>query len=150
MTLGELAEDVNADMVFAEAQQSSFFAKGKFQSDTVLARAPQKPDPEVSRRVEVKSEGAWYKARIIDARRGRFRVHYYGWEDADDEWVLPNQIGNMSRLEYGVGTMMEVNWKGQWYSAEVLKIDRGANLVHYVGYDDGWDEWVSSRRIRKP
>ena len=150
VTLGELAQDVSADMVFAEEQQSEFVATGKFPPGTVMAVAPQKSNPEISRRVEVKSEGAWYKARIIDARAGRFRVHYFGWEDSDDEWILPNQIRKMSRLEYGVGAMVEVNWKGQWYSAQVLKLDRGEHLIHYVGYDGSWDEWVSSKRIRRP
>jgi hypothetical protein len=86
----------------------------------------------------------------LDARAGRFRVHYYGWEDADDEWVRRLQIRSSRSEVYGVGTMVEVNWKGQWYSAEVLKIDRGAHLIHYVGYDDSWDEWVTSKRIRRP
>lgn len=97
VTLGELAEDVNADMVFAEEQESEFIANGNFWSDTVLAQAPPKTAPEISRRVEVKSEGAWYRARIIDARAGRFRVHYYGWEDTDDEWILPSQIRSAKR-----------------------------------------------------
>ena len=150
VTLGELSEDVNADMLFAEEQQSEFVATGKFLPDTVMAVAPQKSDSEVSRRVEVKSEGAWYKARIIDARGGRFRVHYFGWEDSDDEWVLLGQIRNSKGAQYGVGTMVEVNWQGQWYAAQVLKLDRGEHLIHYVGYDGSWDEWVSSKRMRRP
>jgi hypothetical protein len=97
VTVGELAEDVNADIVFAEEQESEFIANGNFWSDTVLAQAPPKTAPEISRRVEVKSEGAWYRARIIDARAGRFRVHYYGWEDTDDEWILPSQIRSANR-----------------------------------------------------
>ena len=150
VTLGELAEDVNADMVFAEEQQSEFVATGKFLPDTVMAVAPQRSNPEISRRVEVKSEGAWYKARIIDARAGRFRLHYFGWEDSDDEWVLPGRIRKSKGAQYGVGTMVEVNWKDQWYSAQVLKLDRGEHLIHYVGYDGSWDEWASSKRMRRP
>src|SRR6266851_9688545 len=144
VTLGELAEDVNADMVFAEEQQSEFVATGKFPPGTVMAVAPQRSNPEISRRVEVKSEGAWYKARIIDARAGRFRAHYFGWEDSDDEWVLRNQIRNSKILKYAWDATVKANWQDQWDSAEVLdEVERRAHLIHYVGYDDSWDEWVS-------
>jgi len=99
ITLSELAEDVREDMAFAEDQRSSFAFTGTFSPNTVLARAEQKPSPQVSRRVEVRPGGGWYhewyKARIIDARGGRFKVHYYGWQDSDDEWVQPNQIRSL-------------------------------------------------------
>lgn len=102
ITLSELAEDVKEDMAFAEDQPSSFAFTGTFSPGTVLARAEQKPSPQVSRRVEVRPGGGWYhewyKARIIDARGGRFKVHYYGWQDSDDEWVQPNQIRNFMAL----------------------------------------------------
>ena len=149
ITLKELAEGVSEDMVFAEEQQSSFVTTGKFLPGTVLAAAGRKSNPEISRRVEVKSEGDWYKARIIDARAASLKVHYYGWEDSDDEWVRLNQIRDLSSVQYGVGTTVEVNWKGQWYSAQILKVEGGTNLVHYVGYDNGWDEWVGAKRIRR-
>ena len=45
---------------------------------------------------------------------------------------------------------MEVNWKGRWYSAKILEAKGGRHLVHYVGYDDSWDEWVPDNRIRRP
>ena len=155
VTLREVAEGVKEDMSFAEEQQAAFVTTEKSLAGLALAEAPQKSNPEISRRVEVRSEGEWYKARIIDARAGRLRVHYYGWEDSDDEWVLPrqirkSQIPNSKSEPYGVGARVEVNWKGEWYSADVLKVDRNSHLIHYVGYDDGWDEWVSSKRIRRP
>ena len=108
----------------------------------MLAQAPPKSNPEISKRVEVKSQGDWYKARIIDARAGRFRVHYFGWEDSDDEWVLRNQIRNSKILKYAWDATVKANWQDQWDSAEVLdEVDRGADRIHYVGYDGCWDEW---------
>ena len=99
ITLSELAQDVREDMAFAEDQRSSFAFTGTFSPSTVVARAEQKPSPQVSRRVEVRPGGGWYhewyKARIIDARGGRFKVHYFGWQDSDDEWVRPDQIRNL-------------------------------------------------------
>ncbi len=99
ITLSELAEDIKEDMAFAEDQSSAFAFTGTFSPGTILARAEMKPSVQISRRVEVKPSGGWYynwyKARITDARDGKLKVHYFGWEDSDDEWVQPNQIRNL-------------------------------------------------------
>lgn len=148
ITLAELAEDIKEDMAFAEGQRSVFVTTGTFPSGMLVGPAQHKVNPQISRRVEVRSEGDWYKARIVDARSGRYHVHYYGWEDSDDEWVTAAQIRKLKTVEYAVGTSVEVSWQGKWYSAKVLKVDRGVHLIHYDGYDDSWDEWVSDKRIR--
>jgi hypothetical protein len=92
ITLQELAEDIRGDMAFAEDQKSSFAATGIFSNQTILATAERRSSRDVSRRVEVKSEGDWYKARIIDAGHGQYRVHYYGYDDWFDEWVNARQV----------------------------------------------------------
>jgi hypothetical protein len=149
ITLSELAEDVKEDMVFAEEQLSSFTTTGDFATDTVLARAGRKSNPEISKRVEVKSEGKWWKARVIDARAGTFHVHYYGWEDSDDEWVRLSQIREPKVVEYPAGSAVEVIWKREWYPAKVMSVERGVHLIHYRDYDERWDEWVGAERIRR-
>ncbi|MGZ8843208.1 MAG: agenet domain-containing protein [Pyrinomonadaceae bacterium] len=115
----------------------------------MLAQAGRKSNPEISKRVEVRSEGKWWKGRVIDARGGTFLVHYYGWEDWDDEWVRLNQIRERKVIEYPAGSTVEVIWKRKWYPAKVLSVELGVHLIHYVGYDDGWDEWVGAARIRR-
>ncbi|HMG75495.1 MAG TPA: agenet domain-containing protein [Pyrinomonadaceae bacterium] len=149
ITLSELAEDVKEDMAFAEEQLSSFTTTGSFGRDTVLARAERKSNPEVSKRVEVKSEGKWWKARVIEARAGTFHVHYYGYEDSDDEWVRLSQIREPKIVEYPAGSTVEVIWKREWYPAKVMRVERGVHLIHYRDYDDVWDEWVGAERIRR-
>jgi hypothetical protein len=148
VTLSELAEDIKEDMAFAEGQRSVFVTTGNFPAGMLIGPAQQKINPQISRRVEVRSEGDWYKARIFDVRGSRYHVHYYGWEDSDDEWVAASQIRTLRTATYPAGASVEVNWEGKWYAAKVLKVERGVHLIHYVGYDDGWDEWVSDKRIR--
>ena len=148
VTLSELAEDIKEDMAFAEGQRSVFVTTGDFSPAMLIGPAQNKINPQISRRVEVRSDGDWYKARIFDVRGGSYHVHYYGWEDSDDEWVTAAQIRNLKTVEYAVGKNVEVSWQGKWYAAKVLKNERGVHLIHYVGYDDGWDEWVSDQRIR--
>jgi hypothetical protein len=103
ITLQELAEDIRGDMAFAEDQQSSFAATGVFSNQTVLARAERRSSRDVSKRVEVKSEGDWYKARIIDAGQGQYKVHYFGYDDWYDEWVNARQVRNVREARSGAG-----------------------------------------------
>ena len=149
VSLAELAEDIKEDMAFAEGQRSTFVTTGGFPNDMLLAPAERKVNPLVSRRVEVRSEGDWYRARIIDADGAKYLVHYYGYEDWDDEWVKPQQIRELRASAYAAGAQVEVNWHGKWYPARVIKVERGVHLIHYVGFDDGWDEWVNGQRIRR-
>src|SRR5688572_12147965 len=40
-----------------------------------------------------------------------------------------------------------VEWNGEWYTAQILRSSSSGHLVHYVGYDGSWDEWVGADRI---
>jgi hypothetical protein len=104
ITLQELAEDIRADMAFAEDQRSAFVATGVFTNQTVLARAERRSSRDVSKRVEVKSEGDWYKARIIEAGQGQYKVHYYGYDDWYDEWVNARQVRDGKVARYAPGS----------------------------------------------
>ena len=92
VTLSELGREIKGDMAFAEQQTSFFILTGALDAQTVLAGAEPRSDKSVGARVEVYSEGDWYKARIIDAGRGKYRVRYYGYDDSYNEWVKPAQI----------------------------------------------------------
>jgi hypothetical protein len=165
VTLSELAEDIKEDMAFAEDQRSVFTTTGDFEPQMELAVAQRKIDPLISRRLEVRSEGDWYKARVIDVRGGSYRVHYFGFEDSDDEWVTQRQFrmptilansrnragaADVKSTQYNIGANVEVNWEGKWYAAKIMRNQAGRHLVHYVGYNEDWDEWVTDNKIRRP
>jgi Caspase domain len=92
VTLTELAEDIRQDMAFAESQRSTFITSNDFPAQMIVSSAARKADPLISLRAEVRSEGDWYKGRVIDAGGGRYLVHFYGYEDTDDEWVIAKHI----------------------------------------------------------
>jgi uncharacterized caspase-like protein len=92
ISLGEIARGVKDDMRFAEDQTSLSIFTGNLRADTLIATAKPRGDRAIGRRVEVKYDGDWYKARIIDAKNRQYRVHYYGYEVSDDEWVGPNEL----------------------------------------------------------
>lgn len=151
VSLSELAQDVKEDMAFAEQQRSTFATTGHFPNEMLLAPATRKIDPLISQRVQVRSEGDWYKARVIDARDGSYRVHYFGFEDSDDEWVSMRQIRNLRTPASSsmAGARVEAEWQGQQHPPRVSKIDQGANNNHYKRYDGGWDESVIPNRNRQ-
>jgi hypothetical protein len=150
ITLREVAEGILADMAFAEEQLASFAVSGAFDPNLILAPARPKPDPHIGRRLEALSEGDWYKGKVIDAQGGKLKIHYYGWDDSDDEWVPPDQTREVTPVQYAVGTAVEVKFKRKWYPARVLKVIQGIHYIHYDDYDAEWDEWVASTRVRLP
>src|SRR2546426_76170 len=46
------------------------------------------------------------------------------------------------------GDRVEVQWKGDWYQAELIEVKGNQYKVHYDGYASSWDEWVDNSRIR--
>ena len=59
--------------------------------------------------------------------------------------------GQSSKNETGfsVGDVVEVEWNGSWYKANILEVKDGKYKVHYEGYDNSYDEEVGMDRIRK-
>jgi hypothetical protein len=148
ITLQELAAQIIESMAFAEEQIATFAVSGGFDPHIVLAAARPRPYTRVGQRVEVHAEGAWYPAQIIDASGERLKVHYYGYEESDDEWVTSDRIREAVRTTYPVGTAVEVKWKRSWYAATVLEAHSGIHYIEYEGFGPEWNEWVALKRIR--
>jgi hypothetical protein len=148
ITLAELAGQIVDSMAFAEEQLATFATAGAFDPGFVVAAARPRLGPRVGARVEVLSEGEWYPAQIVDVRGQRFKVHYYGYEQSDDEWVGGDQMREAARAHYPVGAAVEVQWKRKWYPARVVAARAGIHQIQYDGYDPDWNEWVASKRIR--
>jgi hypothetical protein len=118
ITLAELANQVKEDMTFAEQQSAVFTTTGDFSPHTVLTQADLKRDPRIGERVIVKSEGDWYKGRIIDADRAtaQYLIHYYGWDDSYDEWVGNRRIRQLRVKRYAASHNVGIKWRVSSYS----------------------------------
>ena len=149
VTLFELGENARDDMLFGEEQVATIAFTGNFDPDTVIADSPVKALPRVGERVEAYSIDGWYKGYIADAKGGKFKIHYFGYEETDDEWVTAKMIRQPKVTRYAVGEKVEVEWKKEWYPATVLKVNGSVHYITYAGYGKEWDEWVSSKRIRR-
>ena len=149
ITLRELAAQIEASLAFAEEQLATFATTGGFDPAMVIAPARPRPDQRIGERLEVLSEGEWYPAHVVDARGERLKVHYYGYEESDDEWVTRERTRAAARPAYPAGTAVEVQWKRAWYPAKVVAMRSGVHQIQYDGYGPEWNEWVAHQRIRQ-
>ncbi|MAO70280.1 MAG: hypothetical protein CL983_04280 [Euryarchaeota archaeon] len=49
---------------------------------------------------------------------------------------------------FSAGQQVKVEWKGSWWDALVREVSGSEYLIHYVGFDSSWDEWVTVERIK--
>ncbi|MDF1662122.1 MAG: hypothetical protein P1V97_10140 [Planctomycetota bacterium] len=110
---------------------------------------------------------------------GRAVVHYLGWDLSYDEIVprsrlqldkeaaekakavgpmeIMNQPGPiepsgiaLAPNEVSVGDHVHVDWNGHWYLGKVTRIyDDGQIGIHYVGWNQTWDEVLDITRLQK-
>ena len=45
---------------------------------------------------------------------------------------------------YSTGNPVKVEWNGSWWDALIRDVNADKYLIHYVGFDASWDEWVGS------
>lgn len=146
----ELGKNSEQDMLFGEEQVATIAFTGNFDPLTVIGKAGTASSLRVGERVEAFSDNDWWKGLIIDSRPGQQKVHYYGWESSDDEWIADRHIRQNKAATFSKGARVEVEWQRKWWPATVLAAKGGSHLITYTGFGKEWNEWVSSKRIRKP
>jgi hypothetical protein len=149
--LDELATYTRREMAFTDHQFSAFALAGGMPSDLVLAPARKLKHPAIGKRLEAEEEGSWYRVKVVRVGpKGRWKVHYIGWDRKYDEWLAPDspRLREPSPVTYPVGAEVEVRWKEEWFPARILRQELGLHFIHYIGDGDEWDEWVAPERIR--
>lgn len=51
----------------------------------------------VGEKIEVLWSGTWYKADVLEAKGGQYKIHYDGWASSWDEWVKPDRIRRLAQ-----------------------------------------------------
>ena len=117
----------------------------------------------------------WWRAEVLQTEGDRSLIRYVGYGAEWDEWVgtdrfkvfsaedvldsapaetLPETTGLVDPQANGTlvqgkpnqGDLL-VEWGQQWWPGEILKHEGESYLIHYTGYGDHWDEWVSPERL---
>jgi hypothetical protein len=121
--------------------------------------------------------GKAYPAYVLEVNgRGRYRVHFDGYDSRWDEDVGIDRI--VGRVEgpvaplpppekvrraagppagsakptgahgYRAGDRVRVTWRGSVYAAVVIGVEgKDRLLVHYEGHENAWDEVVTIDRV---
>lgn len=148
ITLAELAKHIQAEMAFAEEQVATFATTPNFDSNFVLGSAQSRHDKRLGSNVAVYADGQWFLGQVTGVRKGELRVRYYGFEEYEDEWIGAEQARTLGRPRYPVGSTVEVQSEGKWYVATVKDERAGVHYIAYDDFDEVWNEWVPTRRIR--
>jgi hypothetical protein len=88
-----------------------------------------------------------WKAKILKIDGDFHFITYPGWDSSWDEWVLCDRVVDPALAHL---PKVQVEWKGSFYPAQILKLDNGEHYVRYFGYDADWNEWVGKSRIKFP
>ena len=151
VTLRELAWTAEQDMLFGEEQVATTLFTSGFDPETIIAESKTAASPRIGERIEAWSENDWWRGRIIADKGSKVLVHYYGYEQEDDEWIASKNIRiPRAASPYHIGERVEVVYRRKWYPAHILNIKGTSHYVSYDDYDTDENEWVSTRRIRKP
>jgi hypothetical protein len=97
----------------------------------------------------VEWHGSWWKAHVLATLPdGRVVVHYDGWCAEWDELVQPPRAQRYASVTAGAraGGALLVEWKGSFWKAHVLGVERGQLTISYDGYGHEWDETIDRSR----
>lgn len=65
-----------------------------------------------------------------------------------DYWPSDSRRTINTAADLKEGDHASVEWKGTWYPAKILRIDKRGYYIHYTGFDDSWNEYVGENRIK--
>lgn len=77
----------------------------------------------------------------VETRNTMYVVGPTGWTSPPEDHPFNNP--------YSAGEQVKVEWKESWWDALVREVAGPKYLIHYVGFDSSWDEWVGPERIQK-
>ena len=64
-----------------------------------------------------------------------------GWENRPQDHPL-------NKPNYSSGQQVKVEWKGSWWDGLIREVQGDNYLIHYIGFDSSWDEWVDDSRLQ--
>lgn len=156
VTLDELAGDVQKAMETLERQKHGYQTFGLTGTFT-LATAGKKAKPADGVKFPpgefvLAPDGRAKRAgRVVGRADGKAVVQFYDYTEKRRVEVAEDKLSAIPADWLKAKTAaaeIEVEWKGQWFPAIVLKKDGEKSFIHYVGFGDEWDEWVTAERVR--
>ncbi|MBT60297.1 MAG: hypothetical protein CMA63_01935 [Euryarchaeota archaeon] len=77
----------------------------------------------------------------VETRNTMYVVGPTGWTTPPSDHPFNNP--------FSAGEQVKAEWKGEWWDSLIREVVGQKYLIHYVGFDSSWDEWVGPERIQK-
>ncbi|WP_064196371.1 MULTISPECIES: caspase family protein [Emticicia] len=151
--LPELAQYIDTEMAIVEGQKSLYFVPNTMKNFEIKAGVPIKKNSRIGERVQVDYDGTDWLGFIenVEADK-RLKVRFYSYTNNEVDVVEASRVKAFKcTKDFPIGARVKVystNDKA-WYAAKVLKKFSCLHYIHYEGYDDEYDEWVSTDKIKK-
>lgn len=150
ITLGEVKKELFDAMKYREKQLSGtvFYNSGEAVTFSVIT-SPVKPGMGM-KAVEyryIQQNGKFEAARVTANTGTTITGELYRYSDKLSVTVPLAKTKPIAFAEYPVKMIVQVEWKGRYYPAEIKETREGFHYIHYTGYDDSWNEWVMYDRI---
>jgi hypothetical protein len=162
ITLDELAGEVGDAMKFLEHQRSGyakFGLAGTFRigptKTAESSRNARAGDYRIGEYVAALDDSGQRAGRLVGIHDGKLVVQFYDYSEKRTVELAVTKVaglppdGKLPGQHAEKPAEIEVEWKGSWYLATVIKTDGKKTHIHYVGYPNSEDEWVAKERIRK-
>ena len=92
----------------------------------------------------------WYQATILETGDEKSKIHWEGFSSEYDE-VINNDSFWKEGMPYLVGDKLQgMETDGKWYNLKVLKVDGSKYFIHWGGFEDQYDRWISYDSLRLP
>ena len=153
ITAGEWSAELADAMKYREQQKSGFKLYGITDSYVIAkakGRHPSTGDTEYPAGCYVLVETGKEKetARITGKAGYDYSCEFYHYSDKSVKTFAKDKLLPFQYVQYPAGKELEVDWNGKYYKAKVLKTDGDFHYITYPGYENYWDEWVMSDRIK--
>ncbi len=122
--------------------------------------AKRKPKPDVSApRTWTDSTGKYkVEASLVELKDGQVTLKKPDGQvvaiplerlsEADQQFV--REATSEGEGGFAVGQKVEVQWGLRWFPASIKQKRGDEMLIHYEGWSDNFDEWVTAARVRLP
>lgn len=139
------------------AQKDDLFLSFYDYSDETRALVPRAKASKLSfqtypvgTRLDVTWNGVVYEAEVVRVENDFHFITYPGWGHEWDEWVSGARIvGVRGKNAKPRPKAVKVEWGGEWWDAVILSEKGGEACIHYIGYDDSWNECVPPSRLKR-
>jgi len=159
ITFDELGRYIRSEMRTFEKQAATVASGAGFDKNDEIAKVKWELEP-IPQPVQALYGKSWWPAKLVDRKGKLDRIHWMdiGWDAPDDDqWLDQTSVRAMpaagtataaTSTQFAVGNHVSVQWKGAWYPAKILQARDSQYLIHYVGYNSSWDEWVGPTRVK--